>query len=86
MQTCMVSVRVEVSPVVARVRVVLVQGLSLPLVHPWVVLSKPVAVLHLCLPGQVHQLGGVTQKTQVVPKPPICYGYILLKRATDLGP
>lgn len=54
--TCMVSVGVEMTTVKARVCVVLVQSLSLPLVDPRVVLVQPVAILHLCLPGYVYKL------------------------------
>lgn len=53
----MVSIRVQVTTVEARVSVVLIESLSLPEVDPWVVLPQPVAVLHPTLPGHVHQLG-----------------------------
>ena len=54
----MVSVGVEVTTVEARVRVVLIQSLSLSQVDPRVVPPQPVAILHLGLPGQVNQLKG----------------------------
>lgn len=54
--TCMVSIGIEVPAVKARVRVVLIESLSLTQVDPRVVFPQPIAILHLCLPGQVHQL------------------------------
>ena len=52
----MVSVGVEVTTVEARVCVVLIQSLFLPQVDSRVVSPKPVAVLHLRLPGHVYKL------------------------------
>lgn len=52
----MVPVRVQVTSVESRVSVVLVESLPLPQVDPRVVLPQPVAILHPCLPGRVHQL------------------------------
>lgn len=72
----MVSIGVEVTTVEARVCVVLIQSLSLSLVDPRVVLTQPVAILHLSLPGHVYKLqdtsktlafnhaGGVTDSLQ----------------------
>lgn len=55
--TWMVPIRVQVTTVESRVSVVLIEGLPLPEVDPWVVLAQPVAILHPSLPGHVHQLG-----------------------------
>lgn len=54
--TCMVSIRVQVTTIKAWMCVILIQGLSLPEVDPWIVFPQPVAVLHRCLPGSVYQL------------------------------
>lgn len=52
----MMPIGIKVTTVVARVRVVLIESLSLPKVDPRVVFPQPVPILHLCLPGLVHQL------------------------------
>lgn len=50
------SIGIKVTTVEARVSVVLVESLSLPKVDLRVVFLQPVPILHLCLPGHVHQL------------------------------